>query len=138
MDHIAQHRGTVAQFAISAQWFAAMSQYMEQLQADTTAAARNAVSFLHERVVEKVTATPEWSDLSDEINVWSQDGVLVIGVNNQDRVSEAMALEYGDEVRPPSAMFRTLNDDVREANKRWKEEMESHGYVYGAGIRGPG
>ena len=79
---------------------------------------------------------PEWSDLADDITVWSQDGYLCIGVNNQDRVSEAMALEYGDEVRPPSALFRSLSEDVREANKRWQDEMEAKGYVYGQGSSG--
>jgi hypothetical protein len=126
----------MANIAISAEWFANLSRYMEQLQADTTAAAENAVSFLQDRVVEKARDTPEWSDLADEITVWSQDGYLFLGVNNQDRVSEAMALEYGDEVRPPSALFRSLSEDVRNANQRWQEEMESKGYTYGAGIVG--
>lgn len=126
----------MAELAIPAQWFASLSNYMDQLQADSAAAAENAVSFLHDKVVERARDTPEWSDLADEITVWSQDGYMFVGVNNEDRVSEAMALEYGDEVRPPSALFRSLSEDVREANKRWKEEMEAHGYVYGSGIVG--
>ena len=83
-----------------------------------------------------LATTPEWSDLADDITVWSQDGYMFVGVNNQDRVSEAMALEYGDEVRPPSALFRSLSEDVREASKRWQDEMEAQGYVYGSGIVG--
>lgn len=126
----------MAEIAIPSQWFASLSRYLDQLQADTTEAAEHAVSFLHDKVVERARETPEWSDLADEITVWSQDGYLFLGVNNQDRVSEAMALEYGDEVRPPSALFRSLSEDVREANKRWREEMESHGYTYGSGILG--
>jgi molybdopterin converting factor small subunit len=126
----------MAEISISAEWFASLSRYMDKLQADTAAAAANAVSFLRDRVVERARETPEWSDLADDITVWSQDGYLFLGVNNQDRVSEAMALEYGDEVRPPSALFRSLSSEVREANKRWKEEMEAHGYTYGAGIVG--
>jgi molybdopterin converting factor small subunit len=126
----------VAQIAINAEWFASLSRYMDKLQADTTAAAENAVSFLRDRVVERARETPEWSDLADDITVWSQDGYMFIGVNNQDRVSEAMALEYGDEIRPPSALFRSLSEDVREANKRWQDEMTAKGYVYGSGIVG--
>jgi len=126
----------MAELAIPAQWFANLSRYMEQLQSDTTAAAQSAVAYLQDRVVERAREIPEWSELADEITVWSQDGLLHLGINNQDRVSEAMALEYGDETRPPSALFRSLSEDVREANKRWKKEMESKGYVYGAGIVG--
>jgi molybdopterin converting factor small subunit len=126
----------MAEIAIPAEWFANVSKYLDRLQADTAAAAEHAVSFLHDRVVEKARESDDWSGMADDITVWSQDGYMFLGVNNQDRVSEAMALEYGDEVRPPSAMFRSLSEDVREANKRWKEEMESKGYVYGAGIVG--
>ena len=127
----------MAEIAINAGWYADLSKYMDRLQADTAKAAENAVSFLRDRVVEKAREHPDWSGLADDITVWSQDGYMFIGVNNQDRVSEAMALEYGDEVRPPSALFRSLSEDVREANRRWKEEMESHGYVYGSGLFGP-
>jgi hypothetical protein len=126
----------VAQFTISAEWFANVSRYMDKLQADTASAAENAVSFLHDRVVERARMTEGWSDLADDITVWSQDGRFFVGVNNQDRVSEAMALEYGDETRPPSALFRSLSEDVREANKRWQDEMTAKGYVYGSGIVG--
>lgn len=126
----------MAELAIPSEWFANLSRYMDQLQADTADAASSAVSFLHDRVVERARETPEWSDLADEITVWSEDGYLFVGVNNQDRVSEAMALEYGDEVRPPSALFRSLSEDVREADKRWQDEMRSKGYVYGSGIVG--
>ena len=126
----------MANIAINPEWFASVSRYLEQLQADTTATAENAVSYLKDRVVEKAKDDPNWSSMADDITVWSEDGELRIGVNNQDRVSEAMALEYGDEVRPPAALFRSLSEDVREANQRWKEEMETKGYVYGSGIVG--
>jgi len=125
----------MAEIAINSQWFANVSAYMDRLQADTTAAAESAVSYLHDRVVAKAREDPDWSDLADDITVWSQDGYLFIGVNNQDRVSEAMALEYGDETRPPSALFRSLSEDVQAANQRWQEEMESHGYTYGSGVK---
>ena len=126
----------MANIAIPADWFANLSRYMEQLQADTAEASANAVSYLHDKVVEKARDDPDWADMADDITVWSQDGQMRIGVNNQDRVSQAMALEYGDEVRPPSALFRSLSEDVREANKRTQEELEAKGYIYGSGIVG--
>lgn len=126
----------MASIAFSDQWFANLSRYMEQLQADTLEAANNAVSYLHDKVVEKAHEIPEWSELADNIQVFSHDGMLFIGLQEEDRTSEAMALEYGDEVRPPSALFRSLSEDVREANQRWRDEMEAKGYVYGSGIVG--
>jgi hypothetical protein len=126
----------MAQIAIPAGWFASVTQYLDALQADTTAAAENAVSYLHDRVVERAREDPDWTDFADDITVWSQDGYLFLGVNNQERVSEAMALEYGDEVRPPSALFRSMSEDVRDANQRWRDEMEAKGYTYGSGVVG--
>jgi molybdopterin converting factor small subunit len=126
----------VAKIAISQQWFSNFSRYIDKLQADSQAAADNAVNFLRDRVVEKAKLTPEWSELADQISVWSQDGKMFVGVNNQDYVSAAMALEYGDEVRPPSALFRSLSEEVQQANQRYRSEMESKGYVYGSGIYG--
>ena len=57
MAPIAQHRGTVAQLTINAEWFASLSRYMDKLQQDTSEAASNAVSFLHDRVVERARMT---------------------------------------------------------------------------------
>ena len=126
----------MANIAISQQWFANFSRYIDKLTADTQAASDNAVNFLRDRVVEKARLTPEWSELADQITVWSQDGEWRVGVNNRDYVSQAMALEYGDETRPPSALFRSLSEEVREASSRMRAEMESKGYTYGTGFVG--
>jgi hypothetical protein len=126
----------VARIAISQQWFANFSKYVDKLQADTQAAADSAVNFLRDQVVEKARMTPEWSELADQITVWSQDGEWRVGVNNQDFVSQAMALEYGDETRPPSALFRSLSEEVRQAELRMRREMQSKGYTYGSGFYG--
>lgn len=126
----------MARVAISQQWFRNFSTYVDKLQADTQAAADNAVNFLRDRVVEKAKMTPEWSDLADQITVWSQDGQYRVGVNNLDYASQAMALEYGDETRPPSALFRSLSEEVQQANQRYRSEMEAKGYSYGAGFYG--
>jgi hypothetical protein len=126
----------MAEINIPAEWFSNVSRYVDRLQADTDQAARAAVSYLRDRVVERAAEIPEWSELADDITVWSQDGYYYVGVNNQDRVSEAMALEYGDETRPPSALFRSLSEDVQEASKRMQDEMARKGYVYGSGIVG--
>jgi hypothetical protein len=71
--------------------------------------------------------------LADNIEVWSQDGHLVIGVQDAALVSQAFALEYGDEVTPPSPLLRTLSADVRGAGELMRNEMESQ-YGYGGRI----
>ena len=109
--------------------------YTQRLQEESVTAAEKAISFLHERVVTKARYTPGWSSIADEIEVWSQDGQLVVGVRDNEMVSEAFALEYGDEVRPPSPLFRTLNAESRQADDIVREHMESkfgYGGKFGA------
>ena len=114
---------------ISQQWFAALARYVEGLQQETLRAAENAVEFLQESVQERArTDVGGWSELADDITVWSEDGQLVIGVNNLEMVSQAFALEYGDEVRPPNALFRTLGPDVRQATQHMAGQMNMAGF----------
>ena len=124
----------MAGFAISPSWMRSIRRYADRLQADAQEASDKAVSFLHDRVRERAQQTPEWSDLADNIEVWSKDGKLYVGINNLDYVSQAMAIEYGDEVRPPNALFRTLASEFKEMGDVAQGEMEAKGYVYGAGI----
>jgi hypothetical protein len=100
-----------------------LAAYTQRLQEEAQAAAQKASSFLHERVIAKARLDPQWSSLADNIEVWSQDGRLVVGVRNQEFRSQAFALEYGDEVRPPTPLFRTLNEDMREAADVMTEHM---------------
>jgi len=99
--------------------------YTQRLQEEALVAASKAVSYLHERVVARARLTPGWDELADHIEVWSQDGQLVIGVNDELYRSQAFALEYGDEVRPPSPLFRTLTAEVRDAGDVMREHMIS-------------
>jgi hypothetical protein len=97
--------------------------YGQRLQDEAQVAAEKATSFLHERVVAKARLDPQWSMLADAIEVWSQDGQLVVGVRDNEMRSQAFALEYGDEVRPPTPLFRTLTEDMREASDIATEHM---------------
>jgi hypothetical protein len=99
--------------------------YTERIQAEAIAAAGKAVAFIHERVVQKARLDPDWSTLADNIEVWSADGQLVIGVKDNDLRSQAFLLEYGDEVRPPSPLFRTLAEDMRDAGNVMADHMSS-------------
>ena len=109
---------------------AQLNAYGQRLQEEAQVAADRATSFLHERVVAKARMDPQWTSLADNIEVWSQDGRLIVGVRDEEFVSQAFALEYGDEVRPPTPLFRTLTEDVREASEVFDEHMTS---VFGYG-----
>ena len=104
---------------------AALLAYTQRLQDEAVAAGNKAVDFIHERVVAKARLDPDWQPLADHIEVWSQDGKLVIGVQDEAYTSEAFALEYGDETRPPSPLFRSFAQDVRDASSLMDEHMES-------------
>jgi hypothetical protein len=107
-----------------------LNAYGQRLQEEAQVAADRATSFLHERVVAKARMHPQWTSLADNIEVWSQDGRLIVGVRDEEFVSQAFALEYGDEVRPPTPLFRTLTEDVRAASDVFDEHMTS---VFGYG-----
>lgn len=107
--------------------------YTYRLQDETVAAAVKASEFLHERVVAKARLDPLWEPLADHIEVWSQDGRLIVGVRDREFTSEAFAIEYGDEVRPPTPLFRTLTEDMREASEIMGEHMTTK---FGRSIEG--
>jgi hypothetical protein len=121
-----QHRGElVASFEWPSSSTASLLAYTERLQAEAVTASDRAVGFIHERVVAKARLDPDWEPLADHIEVWSQDGTLVVGVQDEAYISQAFALEYGDEVRPPSPLFRTFAEDIRAAGAVMDEHMES-------------
>jgi hypothetical protein len=113
----------VAEFTLPSALTVQLAAYGQRLQAESELAAQKASAFLHERVVAKARLDPEWEPLADHIETWSQDGQLMVGVRHQDFVSQAFALEYGDEVRPPAPLFRTLTEDMREATQVADEHM---------------
>src|SRR5262245_43173877 len=114
----------------SSDWSAQLAAYVDRLQSEAVVAANKAARYLHEVTVERARQNPEWSQLADNIEVWSEDGQLVLGVKDDEYSSQAFALEYGDEVRPPNPLFRTMNQDARRAGDVMKGHMQS---VYGVG-----
>jgi hypothetical protein len=118
----------MAEFVLPSMLAVELAAYTERLQQESQAAADKAATFLHERVVAKARQDPQWMSLADNIEVWSQDGQLVIGVRDTEFVSQAFALEYGDEVRPPTPLFRTLSEDMREAGDVMTQHMTAAGF----------
>jgi hypothetical protein len=115
----------VANIEIPASWSDQLNAYAERLQTESIAAADKAVAFIHERVVARASADPDWQRFADNIQVWSQDGRLIIGIMDEQMSSEAFALEYGDEVRPPSPLFRSMSAEVRQAGDVMREHMDA-------------
>lgn len=95
-------------------------------------AQQKAAFVMQERVRDRARSDEQWASLADDISVWSQDGMLVIGVNQQELVSQAMLLEYGDETTPPSPLFRTAQADGRAASDAAAQHMAA---AFGPGSR---
>jgi len=108
----------MAQVGISQDWLDNLTRYAEQMQAQAHYDAEQNMRRLHHEVVEQARQTPGWMQLADQIEVWSADGMFWIGVRNQEFVSEAWLLEYGDDQRGPNPLFRTLGDQVGLVNER--------------------
>jgi hypothetical protein len=120
----------MALIEIGSDWSAYLQAYVQRLQSEAIAAADEAASYLHEQTVSRARQTPEWDQVADAIEVWSEDGYLVIGVRDREYASQAFTLEYGDEVRPPNPFFRVLDQDIRRAGEVMRTHMESK---YGPG-----
>lgn len=108
---------------IAAGWADALQHYVEGLMVTSMEAADEAARFFHRQVVERAAHTEGWSQLADNITLWSQDGELVIGIANQDLASQAEVLEYGDLDTPPNPLFRTLTNDSAEANNLMRDRF---------------
>jgi hypothetical protein len=104
----------------------------QRLALEANAAQAKAITVMQDRVAERARQDEHWASLADDISVWSQDGMLVIGVNNQERVSQAMLLEYGDETTPPSPLFRTAQADARAGYAAASDHMKM---AFGPGSR---
>ena len=120
----------MAEVSIAPTFMEQVYQYIDGLQEEAIEAAAKAAMFLHRSAVERARRDPAWVSLADKIEVWAEDGQLVIGVRDEEFVSQAFALEYGDEHRPPNSLFRSLNQDTRGAGEVMDHHMMSR---YGPG-----
>lgn len=105
-----------------------IQRYVELAQQEAAIVAENAAAFLYQRTVERARQDENWTHLADDIKVWSRDGHLVIGFQDQELASQAFALEFGDEHTPPSPLFRTMGPDQSAAH-----DFLGGGVEFGAG-----
>jgi hypothetical protein len=116
----------MASIEIASGWVDAVQKYIDGLVANSVAAAESATQFFHQAVVERARQDEDWSSLADNITVWSQDGLMYIGVNDPMFVSQATLLEYGDQDASPNPLFRTLESAARDANADMQANLHSH------------
>jgi hypothetical protein len=108
---------------IAAGWADALQRYVEGLVVTSLQAADEAAQVFRRAVVERARETEGWSQLADNISLWSQDGYLVIGIANQDLAEQAELLEYGDLDQAPNPLFRTLTNEAQNAAKSMTSEV---------------
>lgn len=122
-------------FRIEAAWLDALDRYVEGLQADAADAAASAVEFAEQGVISYAKSKPGWVGLADGIRTWSEDGRLIIGLQGNDRVSQAVALEYGDLEHPPDSLFRTLDSLGRESRNVFRTAFSSRRPIVIPGVK---
>lgn len=113
----------MATIGLNQQWFDTLVRYAEGLQSDAMRTADSAVNTLQDKVQTKARETPGWSELADDIEVWSADGKLWVGIRNTALMSEAFLLEYGDQEQTPSPLLRTLTAEFRETGQQMRNQM---------------
>jgi hypothetical protein len=99
--------------------------YAQRLQEAAAEAAQQMAEFVYTRTLIRAQNDPEWSALADDIETWSQDGQLYIGLNDSNLASQAFQIEFGDEHRPPSPLFRTMGQDFIEGKELAHQHMKS-------------
>jgi hypothetical protein len=102
-----------------------IERYARTVTAEVAEATDMAAGYVQQRLRQRAEEDERWASLSNDIMVWSKDGSLVIGLAHQEFVSQAMALEYGDEVTPPSPLFRTASPDIAKAQAIANEHVVS-------------
>ena len=98
----------MASIKIDAAWLNALDRYVEDLHDDVYATVEVTAHALHEHAVERARNHREWSQYADNIDMWVEGGLLNIGIKDEEVVSQAFALEYGDNQAPPTGFFRNL------------------------------
>lgn len=105
--------------------FADIERYAQAAEREAREANEIAAEILEARVKERARADESWASLADHVQVWSKDGMLVLGVQHREFSSQAMLLEYGDETTPPSPLFRTSGPDMAVASQAANDHVQS-------------
>lgn len=94
-----------------------MNRYALALHEQAKQAAEQMATYVKDRTVERARRDENWVSLADNIEVWSQDGKYIVGIQDNELASQAFQIEFGDEVTPPSPLFRLMGRDLAEAHQ---------------------
>jgi hypothetical protein len=111
---------------IGAEWVDALEQYLQGLYATTELAASRATTYLEEQTEATAREDPDWSEIADQIEVWSQDGYLYIGIVDDAYVTKAFNLEYGTATEAPSPLFRTMQGRAENMSRIMDDTFRAH------------
>lgn len=114
---------------LSQQWLTALDSYAQAVKQQAEVGVQQSQVVLLDRVKGRARSAPGWEAMADNIELWNDDGDLIVGIRDQEMLGEAFALEYGDETRPPSPLFRTMGADVQAAGDAYTEHMINVGVV---------
>lgn len=103
-----------------------MNRYALALQAQAQQVADGIATYVKDRTVEHARADPNWVGLADNIEVWSKDGQYIVGLQDEELASQAFQIEYGDEERPPSPLFRLMGRDLAEAHQKAAQAIQGY------------
>ncbi len=112
---------------IGADFFASLEAYALSMNAAVHESARASMDHLQTTLRETASRSTRWSPISDHIDVWSQDGRYVVGVQNTEAVSEAMSAEYGDSEHPPVPLLRNMPQALQSAGQKMDEYLQNTG-----------
>jgi hypothetical protein len=112
---------------LSPEWVSSLHDYLQDFKEEAYLGAGRAAETLLEQTREEARSRPGWDTLADNIEVWSEDGELIIGVHDNALTSQAFALEYGDENNAPNPLFRKINHIVDEAGQTYMNHMADRG-----------
>ena len=112
---------------LSREWLTSLDDYAQGFKEEAYHGAGLATEHLLESVREEARNRPGWDALADNIEVWSEDGDVIIGVHDSAFVSQAFALEFGDETTPPNPLLRTITNHVDEAGEVYSTHLADQG-----------
>lgn len=99
--------------------------YARRLHEAAVEAGNKMARYVYDRTLIRAQNDPQWAALADNIEVWSQDGQLVIGLNDTSLASQAFQIEFGDEHTPPSPLFRTMGQDFIQGRALANQHMRA-------------
>lgn len=114
---------------VAAAFLDALDEYAQTVHVATQEAVTNAATRLQMELAEQARSNPRWQNLAEHIEVWSEDGRLIVGVQNPEMMDEAMAAEYGDADHAPVALMRNAGAAARRVSTMQETMSRTFGPV---------